>query len=171
MQAVETNANDVLASHILRQIGNASGVDTRPGKRVRVSIEARCNLAEAGHFIREGISEIEVHVDDIATLKSLVEDGISADHYFSRRQVSRDGERKAHVSERVAVEPRRFTEADVQNKLQELTIERSRTLEGGEVTRAEAFFALAHRSERPIIKLDILDGSESTAEPAKAKKG
>jgi hypothetical protein len=168
MQAVETNANDVLSAHILRQIGNASGVDTRPGKRTRARIEARCNLAEAGHFIREGVSEIEVHVDDIATLKSLVEDGVSADHYFSRRQVSRDGERKAHVSERVAIEPFRFTEADVKRKMQELEIERSRTLDGGEVTRAEAFFALSHRSERPIIKLDVLDGSES--EPAKAKK-
>jgi hypothetical protein len=169
MQAVETNANDVLSAYILRQIGNASGEDTRPGKRTRVQIKARCNLAEAGHFIRAGISEIEVHVDDIAMLKSLVEDGISADHYFSRRQVSRDGERKTHISERVAIEPVRFTEEDVKRKMQELEIERARTLEGGEVTRAEAFFALAHRSERPIIKLEVLDGAEP--ESAKAKKG
>lgn len=162
-----SNANDLVSAYILNQIARDTGSDTRPGKRVTVRIDARCNLAEVGQFIRAGVGTYEVHVDDLKTLEALKEDYVTASVMWMRTPPKPaqgcPAEEGAVVKRDLT--SRQFTTADVVAHQERMNVTRAREPGSpGPASFEEAFYDFAARSMKPIVSYEVVESLEAALE-------
>ena len=154
-----SSTQDMLSEYVLADIAKRNGQDARPGKRVTMRVHARCGIAECGRYIPEGVSGQAVHEDDVALMLSLVEDWRTASEVGVRvpSKPPVDGPAQDGKVSAIQLLSRMFTEAEVEIRRQEMSLERARTPGGPspEVPFAEAFFAIAHRGMKPFITAEL----------------